>query len=76
MCKKLGQEEEVVEQGSEEQLIEVEPEEDFALGPRSIVGIVSLVLILLGTIIVGGFLIIKFADEEGLPLNASAPKRA
>lgn len=76
MCKKVGKDEEVVERGSEEQLIEVEPEEDFALGAGSIAGIVTLALLLLCTIIGGGFIIIKYADAEGLTPLVSASKKA
>ncbi|KAK8772351.1 hypothetical protein V5799_024405, partial [Amblyomma americanum] len=58
MCKTRSEEEILIEQGSEEELFEVDDTEEFALGAGSITGIVALVLLLLCTVITGAYVII------------------
>lgn len=64
MCKKRGEEEVLIEHGPEEQFIEVETADGDVQGGISIAGIVVLALLLLLTVVSGGYVIIQYVEAD------------
>lgn len=64
MCKTRSEEEVLIEHGPEEEFVEVETAGEDVQGAISIAGIVVLALLLLLTVVTGGYVIIQYAEAD------------